>query len=58
MLTRHPLAGFSSVCRRVMPCLATAAAMIEADRIIDIQNLGWPVLVVLAICAVAASNRW
>jgi hypothetical protein len=41
-----------------MPYLAIVAAMIEADRIIDIQILGWPVLALLAICAVAASNRW
>jgi hypothetical protein len=58
MMTRHTLAGFSSVCRRLMPCLATAAATIEADRIIDIQVLGWPALAMLAICAVAALNRW
>ncbi len=58
MISRHQLAGFSSACRRLMPYLATAAAMIEADRIIDIQILGWPVLGALAICAVAATKGW
>jgi hypothetical protein len=41
-----------------MPYLVSAGAMIEADRIFDIQILAWPVLGVLAICAVLSSNRW
>jgi uncharacterized membrane protein YoaT (DUF817 family) len=41
-----------------MPYLAVAGAMIEADRIFDIQVLAWPVLAALAICAFLSLNRW
>jgi len=47
----------SSACRTLMPYLAVAGAVVEADRVIDIQILAWPVLASLAICAVASSNR-
>jgi hypothetical protein len=57
MISLGSMAGFSSSCRRLMPYLATAGAMIEADRIFDIQVLAWPVLAALAICAVLSSNR-
>jgi uncharacterized membrane protein YoaT (DUF817 family) len=57
MISRVHMAGFSSTCRRLMPYLAIAGAMIEADRIFDIQILAWPVLAALAICAVLSLNR-
>jgi uncharacterized membrane protein YoaT (DUF817 family) len=58
MVSRGTMAGFSSTCCRLMPYLAVAAAMIEADRIFDIQVLAWPVLAALAICAILSLNRW
>jgi hypothetical protein len=58
MISPDRMTGFSSTCRRLLPYLATAGAMIEADRIFDIQVLAWPVLVALAIGAVLSSNRW
>jgi hypothetical protein len=42
------------VARRLLPFLATAGVVVEADRIIDVQILAWPLLAAVAICAAAA----
>lgn len=36
--------------RAVFPYVATAAGVIEADRILDVQTLGWVALAAVAAC--------
>lgn len=38
------------LCLRAAAPLAASGAVVELDRLIDVQTLAWPILAALAVC--------